>query len=100
MHESFHATRKSSESSEQGGNEWKAQLPLLAGGRAFGRIEIRGNQHVDHHGVIRGLMDIAGGLENSLLDASASKASPNEVIEDESVSDSVSAKDVEAQTSI
>ena len=100
LHESFHATRKSSESSEQSGNEWKAQLPLLAGGRAFGRIEIRGNQHVDHHGVIRGLMDIAGGLENSLLDASASKASPNEVIEDESVSDSVSAKDVEAQTSI
>jgi len=100
LHESFHATRKSSENSVKSGNDWKAQVPLLAGGRAFGRIEVRGTQNVDHHGVIRGLLDFASNLENSLLEAVVVVPNPSQLSEGGSDASSVSAQDVNAPTSI
>ena len=104
LHESFHATRKNSENSEKGGgNAWKAQVPLLAGGRSFGRIEVRGAQSVDHHQVIRGLLDFIGNLENSLVDVAATNTDPGDLNGGnggESVSSSISEQDIEAPTSL
>jgi len=71
LHESFHATRKSGESAEKSGNDWKAQIPLLVGGRLFGRIEVRGTKDVDHHAVIRELLSFGAELENSLIEVVA-----------------------------
>ena len=99
MHESFHATRKSSENSEKSDNDWKAQIPLLAGGRAFGRIEVRGTQSVDHHCVIRGLLDFAGNLEKSLVEVPATNPDPDHPSQDE-VAGSIASSDIEAPTSI
>ena len=99
LHESFHATRKSSENSEKSGNDWKAQIPLLAGGRSFGRIEVRGTQSVDHHRAIRGLLDFASNLENS-LQVVVTSPNPDEINEGQSDSGSISLQDVQAPTSI
>jgi len=96
LHESFHATRKDRENSENGGNNWKAQVPLLAAGRSFGRIEVRGAKDVDHHAVVRGLMDFVANLENSLVETvePSSESEGNPESEDESAS--ASKKDVQA----
>lgn len=100
LHESFHATRKCSDNSEKSGNDWKARVPLLADGRAFGRIEVWGNQNADHHSAIRGLLDFAGSLENSLLEIAATGPKPSEINENEADSGPTSVQDVEAPTSI
>lgn len=103
LHESFHATRKNSETTEKsGGNEWKAQVPLLAGGRYFGRIEVRGTNEADHHSVIKGILDFSGELENSLVEVAEAKSQrlSDSTEADEVDSSSVAKQGIEAPTSI
>ena len=100
LHESFHATRKNSES-EKSGNDWKAQIPLLAGGRFFGRIEVRGTKDVDHHAVIRELLDFSAELENSMIEIIATDQKTQEDLAKQNGSDSsVSEESTEAPTTI
>jgi len=99
LHESFHATRKDKEISSSSGNLWKAQVPLLAGGRSFGRIEVRGAKDVDHHAVIRGLLDFARNLEGSLVEVAETEPASEKSPAGENGSDSVSKKNIKAPTS-
>ena len=70
MHESFHATRKRSDVPRGGNHEWYSQIPLIAGGKLFGRIEIigAGNEANSHHEIINAVLELTGEIELSLAE--------------------------------
>ncbi len=98
LHESFHATRKNSEATEGGGTYWKAQIPLLTAGRYFGRIEVKGANDADHHSIITSLLNFAGELESSLVEAGPAPKSDSP--KEDAVADSASQESAGAPTSI
>lgn len=72
MHESFHATRKRAGIPRGGNHEWSTEIPLIAGGRVFGRVEIVENadNHNSHHEIIKEALAVAAGIEMSLIKSS------------------------------
>jgi UDP-GlcNAc:undecaprenyl-phosphate GlcNAc-1-phosphate transferase len=71
MHESFHATQKRSDIPRGGNHEWHSQIPLIAAGRLFGRIEIIGNgaEETSHHDIIKNALRITAQIEAALADS-------------------------------
>ena len=57
IHESFYATRRRRDIASGGNQEWYLQIPLIAGGRLFGRVEIvgAGEEELTHHQIIEKL---------------------------------------------
>ena len=57
IHESFYATRRRRDIASGGNQEWYLQIPLIAGGRLFGRVEIVGvgEEELTHHQIIEKL---------------------------------------------
>ena len=76
MHESFHATRRRSDLPRGGNHEWNSQVPLIAGGRLFGRIEIigAGNEANSHHEIIKAVLELTTEIELSLAESSRDSA--------------------------
>lgn len=70
LHESFHATWKRSDVSRGGNHEWYAQVPLVAEGRFFGRIEIihPGGEAVSHRETILATMELGKELESQMAE--------------------------------
>ena len=71
MHESFHATRRRADVPRGGNHEWYSQIPLIAGGRLFGRIEITaaGSETNLHHDIIKSVLELTKEIELSLADS-------------------------------
>jgi UDP-GlcNAc:undecaprenyl-phosphate GlcNAc-1-phosphate transferase len=79
IHESFHAIRRRKDVGRGGNHEWYAQIPLIAGGRLFGRIELvgSGQEKLSHHQIIQNLSRVMQGIESSLVPADTpAKPSP------------------------
>jgi len=78
-HESFHAIRRRKDISRGDNHEWYAQIPLIAGGRLFGRVELvgAGQESLSHHEIIQNLSRVMQGIESALvLDETPEKPSP------------------------
>ena len=71
MHESFHATHVRKDMPRGSNHEWYAELPLIAGGRLFGRIEFTGSgqEKLPHQELIRRALEVTKEVEVALLDA-------------------------------
>ena len=69
IHESFHATRRRQDISSGGNHEWYAQIPLIAGERLFGRVEIvgSGEEKLSHHQIVEKLSTTTKVIEAGLL---------------------------------
>ena len=69
IHESFHATRRRRDVASGGNHEWYAQIPLIAGERLFGRVEIvgSGEEKLTHHQIIEKLLTTTKVIEAGLL---------------------------------
>ena len=69
IHESFHATRRRRDIASGGNHEWYAQLPLIAGDRLYGRVEIigSGEEQLTHHEILEKLSTAAKRIEAELL---------------------------------
>lgn len=80
IHESFHATRRLVGTKKDASREWYVQIPLVVGGRVFGRIEVLGanDGKFSHHEVVNDMLKILSDLESSLEDVL-----PTPVTEDE-----------------
>lgn len=74
LHESFHATRRRSDIARGGNHEWYSQVPLIAEGRLFGRVELigSGEESNGHQEILHGLLKITGEVEELLLQAAES----------------------------
>lgn len=70
MHESFHATRKRADVSRGGIHEWYSEVPLIAAGRVFGRIEIIDNADDSrpHREILQDVLGVASNIERMLTD--------------------------------
>jgi UDP-GlcNAc:undecaprenyl-phosphate GlcNAc-1-phosphate transferase len=70
IHESFHATRRRKDLPRGGNHEWYAQLPLIAGKRLFGRIELLGSgtEALSHNQIVRSLLTVTQSIERELLE--------------------------------
>ena len=68
IHESFHATRRRKDILQGGNHEWYAQIPLIAGDRLFGRVEIvgSGQEELTHHQIVRDLSEVTKNIEKQL----------------------------------
>ena len=69
IHESFHATRRRRDVASGGNHEWYAQIPLIAGERLFGRVEIvgSGKEKLTHHQIVEKLLTTTKVIEAGLL---------------------------------
>jgi UDP-GlcNAc:undecaprenyl-phosphate GlcNAc-1-phosphate transferase len=69
IHESFHATRRKTDVTKGENNEWYAQLPLLANGKIFGRVELLAEKdcRFTHQDIIGNFMKLASELESMLM---------------------------------
>ena len=69
IHESFHATRRRRDILSGGNHEWYAQIPLIAGRRLFGRVEIvgSGEEKLSHHQIVEKLSTTTKIIEAGLL---------------------------------
>lgn len=74
MHESFHATSKRQDLPRGGNHEWYVQIPLIAAGRLFGRVEITGSGQEDlsHREIISRILAVTAAIEESLLEPGTS----------------------------
>ncbi len=70
MHESFHATQRRKDLPRGSNHEWHVQLPLIADGRLFGRVEIvgSGQEDLSHHEIVNRVLKVTANIEDSLLD--------------------------------
>ena len=68
IHESFHATRRRKDIARGGNHEWYAQIPLIAGDRLFGRVEIvgSGQEQLTHHEIVQNLSNVTKKIELEL----------------------------------
>ena len=82
LHESFHATSKRQDLPRGGNHEWYVQIPLIASGRLFGRVEITGSGQEDlsHREIIQRVLSVTQEIEES-LEENASQSHPTEVLE-------------------
>jgi UDP-GlcNAc:undecaprenyl-phosphate GlcNAc-1-phosphate transferase len=69
MHESFHATRKRANVPRGGNHEWYSEIPLVAAGRVFGRVEIVDNADNErpHHLIIKEALTVISEIEVLLV---------------------------------
>ena len=69
MHESFHATRKRANVPRGGNHEWYSEIPLIAAGRVFGRVEIVDNADNErpHHLIIKEALKVISEIEALLV---------------------------------
>ncbi len=69
IHESFHATRRRRDIPSGGNQEWYLQVPLIADGRLFGRVEIvgAGTEELTHHQIIEKLSLTTKSIEAELI---------------------------------
>ena len=70
IHESFHATRKQPASNRGESQEWYAELPVIAGGKIFGRIKVTAwkDSRFSCQDIITNLMKLTIELEDLLVD--------------------------------
>ena len=70
IHESFHATRKQPASRRGESQQWFAEIPVLAGGRIFGRIKVAAwkDSRFSCQDVISNLLKLTTELEDLLVD--------------------------------
>ena len=78
IHESFHATRRRRDIASGGNHEWYVQIPLIAGQRLFGRVEIvgSGEEKLSHHQIVERLSTTTKIIEAGLL--AEDKSTPND----------------------
>lgn len=76
MHESFHATHARKDVPRGTNHEWYVQLPLIADGRLYGRVELTGSgqEALSHHEIIANMMEVNLGIEAALLESEKSEA--------------------------
>lgn len=69
MHESFHATQSRKDMPRGTNHEWNVEVPLIAGGRLFGRVEMTGSgqEQLSHRELIERLLVVTSELESDLL---------------------------------
>ncbi|MEL7498776.1 MAG: MraY family glycosyltransferase [Planctomycetota bacterium] len=69
MHESFHATHRRKDMPRGGNHEWYVQLPLIAGGRLFGRIELigSGQEELSHRELVQRALVVTDEIEQAFL---------------------------------
>ena len=87
IHESFHATRRRRDISRGKNHEWYAQIPLIAGERLFGRVEIvgSGQEQLSHHQIVENLSKVMKSIEAKLAeDVETPKASSPQIASRES----------------
>jgi UDP-GlcNAc:undecaprenyl-phosphate GlcNAc-1-phosphate transferase len=72
LHEAFHATRRRADAKRGPNHEWYAEIPLLVGGRLFGRIEILSarESRFSHYDIVENLLKIIRDIERALRDCS------------------------------
>ena len=70
IHESFHATRRRKDIVRGSNHEWYAQIPLIAGERLFGRVEIvgSGQEQLTHHQIVQNLSEVTKKIEAELAE--------------------------------
>lgn len=68
IHESYHATRKRTDLPRGGNHEWYSQIPLIADGRLFGRVEMigSGQDEFSHREIINNALRTTSLIEGSL----------------------------------
>ena len=69
LHESFHAKRKRADVPKIENDEWYAEIPLIVGGKIFGRVELMSSKRsrFTHFDVISNLLKLTEELEPLLL---------------------------------
>jgi UDP-GlcNAc:undecaprenyl-phosphate GlcNAc-1-phosphate transferase len=69
LHESFHATLRRSDAIRGDNQQWYAQMPLVSGGRVFGRVEVYGpiETGYSHQQLLIDLMDVMALIEKTML---------------------------------
>jgi UDP-GlcNAc:undecaprenyl-phosphate GlcNAc-1-phosphate transferase len=69
LHESFHATLRRSDASRVDNQQWYSQIPLVSGGRVFGRVEVYGpiETGYSHQQLLIDLMDVTALIEKTML---------------------------------
>ncbi len=78
-HESFHATRRRSDVPKGGNHEWCCEIPLVAEGRVFGRIEFLGNESSKpYREIAMHALDITAQIEKVFLENPSAKAEGEE----------------------
>lgn len=65
IHESFHASRRRTDTSPSENEEWYTQVPLIVDGKIFGRVELVASKHCrfSHHDIISNLMKLTADIE-------------------------------------
>ena len=98
IHESFHATRRRRDIASGGNHEWYAQIPLIAGQRLFGRVEIvgSGEENLTHHQIVEKLSITTKVIEAGLL--AEDKSTSNDPAQSEIQETNNSAADPSSQT--
>ncbi len=74
-HESFHATRRRSDVPKGGNHEWCCEIPLVAEGRVFGRIEFLGNEtSKPYREIVMHALEMTAQIEKVFLENPNAKA--------------------------
>lgn len=65
LHESFHASRRRTDTNPAENEEWYAKIPLIVDGKIFGRVELVVSKHCrfSHHDIISNLMKLTADIE-------------------------------------
>lgn len=74
LHESYHAKRSRADKPKGGNHEWHSEVPLIAAGRLFGRVEVTGagDEPENHHQILQKLLMVTTEIESYMV----SPASP------------------------
>lgn len=73
IHESFHATRKKAGVRHEENRVWFAEIPVIAGGRIMGRIELTADKdgRFSYQDIITNLLKLTADVEMNLLSTAA-----------------------------
>lgn len=101
IHESFHATRRRKDIPRGSNHEWYAQIPLIAGKRLFGRIELvgSGQEALSHHQITRNLLNVTDQIEQELL-ADEPQPRPKPIAIKRRTSDTLDSQDVDSAAAL
>lgn len=95
LHESFHAKRRRADAKGEINHEWFAELPLIAEGRLFGKIQVAASPDsgYTHHQIITELLLVVALVEGMLVDEQpVTSAAESETPSEESASEPVESK--------
>ena len=75
IHESFHATRKKPSAQRGENQQWHSEIPVIAGGKIFGRIEVvsRRDSRFSCQDIIINLLKLMEELEDQLVDIASDR---------------------------